>query len=120
MSEENSTDVPDRFDRRSEEAAQRVVEEWLPAPEVRTAVLDLLVASIRHAHATKDTSWGLTLHPNGVRLNVGPLEAFYFGRQGGEPVFYLLVDDEKLSQSDKESLTSAEDVTVHGQHGAPL
>ena len=42
-----------------------------------------------------------------MRLNVGPMEAFYFGRQKGKPNFYLVVDDEKLSQPDKESLIRA-------------
>jgi hypothetical protein len=107
MSEEKSTLPPNRIDRRSREAAKRVIEEALPRPEVRQAVLDLLVESIRHAHAAKDTSWGLTLHPGGVRLNVGPMEAFYFGRQRGRPTLYLVADDEKLPQPDKESLTRA-------------
>jgi hypothetical protein len=35
------------------------------------------------------------------------MEAFYFGRQKGKPNFYLVVDDEKLSQPDKESLIRA-------------
>lgn len=107
MSEEQSTDLPTRFDRRRAEAARHVVEEALPQTEDRRAVLDLLAESIRYAHAAKDTSWGLTLHPWGVRLNVGPMEAFYFGRQKGKPNFYLVADDEKLSQPDKESLTRA-------------
>jgi hypothetical protein len=107
MSEEKSTGLPARIDRRNAEAAKRVVEETLPRPEDRRSVLDLLVESIRHAHAAKDTSWGLTLHPWGVRLNVGPMEAFYFGRQKGKTTFYLVADDEKLSQPDKASLTRA-------------
>ncbi len=107
MSEEKSTDLPNRVDRRSAEAAKSVVEEMLPRPEDRRAVLDLLAESIRLAHAAKDTSWGLTLHPWGVRLNVGPMEVFYFGRQKGKTTFYLVADAEKLSQPDKESITRA-------------
>ncbi len=107
MSEENSSGTTGRVDRRSVEAAERVIEKVLPLPEVRKAILDLLAESIRRARAAKDTSWGLTLHPGGVRLNVGPMEAFYFGRQKGEPVFYLVVDEEKLPQAERESLTRA-------------
>ncbi|HYY99155.1 MAG TPA: hypothetical protein VE642_11215, partial [Pyrinomonadaceae bacterium] len=73
--------------------AKHVIEEALPRLEIREPVLALLAVSIRRAHAIKDTSWGVTLHPEGVRLNVGPLEVFYFGRQAGESVFYLVADD---------------------------
>ncbi len=107
MTEKMGTRTPSRIDRGSAEAAKRVVEEVLPQPEVRQAVLDLLVESIRHAHATKPGSWGLTLHPNGVRLNVGSMEAFYFTRQKERAGFYLAVDDKKLAPADKESLIHA-------------
>lgn len=107
MTEEMGTRTPGRIDRGSAEAAKRVVEEVLPRPEFRRAILDLLVESIRHAHATKHGSWGLTLHPNAVRLNVGSMEALYFTRQKDRAGFYLAVNDETLAPADRESLTRA-------------
>jgi len=104
MSEENRESTPGKIDRHSTEAAKRVVEESLAQSEVRQAVLNLLVESIHHAHRTKDTSWGLTLHPHGVRLNVGPLEVFYFGRERGQSIVVLVADGEKLSVTDRKSL----------------
>jgi len=106
MSEETETRTPSRIDRGSAAAAKRVVEEMLPQSEVRQAVLNLLAESIRHAHAAKDTSWGLTLHPHGLRLNVGPLEVFYFGRQRAQPIVVLVADSETLSAADREFLSS--------------
>ena len=105
MSEETGTRTPSRIDRGSAAAAKHVVEESLPRPEVRQAVLDLLVESLRHAHAAKPGSWGLTLHPNAVRLNVGSMEALYFTRQKGREGFYLAVDDKALAPADRETLT---------------
>jgi hypothetical protein len=83
MGVDSSATISNRLDRHSEDVARRVIEDALPQPEVREPVLALLAISIRRAHEIKDTSWGVTLHSEGVRLNVGPLEVFYFGRQAG-------------------------------------
>lgn len=104
MSADSSATTSNRVDRHSEDVAKRVIEDTLPRPEVREPVLALLAESIRRAHAVKDTSWGVTLHPKDVRLNVGPLEVLYFGREAGESVFYLVADDERLGGPERESL----------------
>lgn len=115
MGVDSSATTSNRLDRHSEDAAKLVIEDVLPQPEVREPVLALLAASIRRAHEIKDTSWGVTLHPEGVRLNVGPLEVFYFGRQAGESVFYLVVDDERLSGPERAS-TAREGLEFTGSY----
>jgi MoxR-like ATPase len=107
MGVDSSAKTSNKLDRYSEDVAKHVIEEALPRLEIREPVLALLAVSIRRAHAIKDTSWGVTLHPEGVRLNVGPLEVFYFGRQAGESVFYLVADDERLSRPEHKSLARA-------------
>lgn len=60
-----------RFNRSDAAAARLVVKRLLPDPKVRRRALEILRSDIERAHAIDPASWGVTLLPNRVRLNIG-------------------------------------------------
>lgn len=101
-----ASDGPDSeskgFDRASATAAQGVVEHLYPDPQVRHACLEVLADSILCAHKVWAGSWGLTLHPRQVRLNVGRIEAC--GLSTGE--VWLVLDREHLAAEIREIIVA--------------
>lgn len=66
------TDVSEN--RTSEQYAQDIFEQLYEAASVRSVCANLLAKSIRLAHQVGPSCWSLTLYPDGIRLNAGPLE----------------------------------------------
>jgi hypothetical protein len=70
----------DRYDHRS---AARLFQLLWPAIPVAKAVAENLAASIRAAHAAGEACWEVTMYPDGLRLNVGQVEALALWNTGG-------------------------------------
>ena len=64
-----------RIQRESEGYAARVFEDLFPAVSERRAAATLLRAVIQRA-AAATTAWSITLDPDSVRVNVGPVQLF--------------------------------------------
>jgi hypothetical protein len=62
------------IDRTSELYAASVITSLLASDKVRLDYLNLLARSVTDAHRAKPSSWGITLFPEGVRMNVGMIE----------------------------------------------
>ena len=84
--------TPNPDPRQSADAARAAVEAIYPDPAVRLTCLTLLADAVERAHAVSPASWGVTLHPNRVRLNVGEAQASVL-RVGGP---YLVLDRDAL------------------------
>lgn len=61
----------DRYDRRS---AARLFQWLWPDADISLACAKALAASIHVAHEAADACWGVTMFPDGLRLNVGQVE----------------------------------------------
>lgn len=61
-------------DRTSEVYAASVITSLLADNKARLDYLNLLARSVTDAHRAKPSSWGITLFPEGVRMNVGMIE----------------------------------------------
>lgn len=59
-----------RFDRASSDDARFIVKQLLPAPKTRRFALQILLDALKLSDETDSASWGTTLLPNRVRLNV--------------------------------------------------
>jgi energy-coupling factor transporter ATP-binding protein EcfA2 len=60
-----------RFNRDAAESARLVVKNLLPDPKIRRQTLEIVKSDIELAHSIDPASWGATLTPNRLRLNVG-------------------------------------------------
>ena len=63
------------IDRDSDADAEALFYRLSQNVDVHKALVENLVASVRTAHATSESSWSLTLFANSLRLNVGQVEA---------------------------------------------
>ena len=59
-----------RFDRASSDDARFIVKQLLPDPKTRRFALQILLDSLELSNETDSASWGTTLLPNRLRLNV--------------------------------------------------
>lgn len=84
------------FDRTSAASARSVIERVYPDETVRRTSLEVLADSVRHAHLANGGGWGLTLHPDRVRLNVDGMQVCVL--RSGE--IYLVIDQDALSQDE--------------------
>ena len=82
-------------DRDHEEAASEVAISILPS-FVRKSCLELLADSIDKAHIASPKSWGVTLFPNLIRLNVGMVEACFLSN---EQMYLTLLRDNLTEQA---------------------
>jgi hypothetical protein len=64
------------FDRTSLQGCEAVLVDMLPNSAVRADCLGLLLDGINAAHSLSRAAWSVTLFSNGIRLNVGSVEAF--------------------------------------------
>jgi len=88
-------------DRQDIETARRLIEKWVPGAEQREAILETFADAIIAAHEINQNSWGVTLKPNRVRLNVGALEAVVVRkRPHRDGYLYVLVDSSALADAD--------------------
>lgn len=60
-----------KLNRADADVARAVARKLLPDPKTRRRALELLREGIAHAHAIDGASWGATLSPHRIRLNVG-------------------------------------------------
>ena len=60
-----------QINRADPDVARAIARKLLPDPKTRRRALELLRAGIARAHAIDPASWGATLSPNRIRLNVG-------------------------------------------------
>ncbi|HEY8749911.1 MAG TPA: HNH endonuclease [Tepidisphaeraceae bacterium] len=74
----------DRYDRRS---ATRLFRSLWPDAVVARMMAENLAASVRAANAAGDASWEVTMHPHGVRLNVGQVETLTLWEDGARFFF---------------------------------
>ncbi len=65
-----------RFDRASSDDARFIVKTLLPDPKTRRFALQILLDALGTVGETDDASWGTTLLPDRVRLNVNRGECF--------------------------------------------
>jgi predicted RNA-binding protein with PUA-like domain len=89
--------------RKNKDVAREVLERLLPDESTRRLCLRSLADSVEEAHRTAEASWSVTLFPDHVRLNVGPIEVFVI-RQDET---YLLLDKETLSAEVRTSVKDA-------------
>lgn len=82
-------------DRVHEEAASEVVISILPS-FARKSCLELFADSIDKAHIASPKSWGVTLFPNLIRLNVGMVEACFLSN---EQIYLTLLRDNLTEQT---------------------
>jgi hypothetical protein len=61
------------MDRENIDDAKKVIEKLFPEEESRKAYLDMFAECIEEARRHGDEKWGVTLHSDRVRLNVGSL-----------------------------------------------
>jgi hypothetical protein len=78
----------DAIDRSNINHARWIIEWMLPDPTIRRTCLSALSESIERAHIRRSDSWGITLFPTLVRLNIGKPEAFTFVQER----IYLVLD----------------------------
>jgi 5-methylcytosine-specific restriction protein A len=77
--------------RASEEYAKQVFEDLYNNKAVRIACARLLADSILIAHHVSSSCWSLTLFPDKIRLNAGPVEVLVLHSQ---EVFLIITDSE--------------------------
>jgi MoxR-like ATPase len=94
--------APRPVDREDRVTAADVVEQLLPRPAVRPAVLTVLAELIAHAHTRGDRKWAITLFDRLVRLNVG---AVHVGVLLPE-VLFLIVHPSKVDDQTRSALGS--------------
>jgi hypothetical protein len=63
------------MDRKTPSDAQAILDSLLMNVPGRTAILAFYCESIIHAHEVNPSGWGVTLHRDRIRLNVGQLSA---------------------------------------------
>ncbi len=97
-------------DRASADYAAVVLERTLPDPSVRRAFESVLAEAIVFAHEQNPASWGITLYPDKLRLNVGQVEVIVLTSEG----MYLVVDDSAVTQATKSTFGSfLSDAGIH-------
>ncbi|MFI5380714.1 MAG: hypothetical protein ACHRHE_15555 [Tepidisphaerales bacterium] len=74
----------DRYDRRS---VARMFDRLWPDRVISRACADNLAASIRASHEAGNGSWGLTMFPDSLRLNVGQVEVLTLDSSGARFLF---------------------------------
>jgi|GEM_PF-5819856 len=105
--------MPTVIERSSAEFAGRVIDSLLPGDEeVRRACLTALADSINMAHAHGEAMWGITLHSNIVRLNVGHVVPFDIRRDG---IFVAVIEDALAGLTRQERAALDELVEWQGQ-----
>jgi len=87
-------------DRQDVSIARNLIEKWIPHPEHRKNVLEAFAEAILAANEVNSNNWGLTLRPNKLRLNVGPLEALVVIKSTSQDdSLYVVVDAPALKSS---------------------
>jgi len=99
-----SSQTPADFDRSNPTLAEAVAERLYPDPDIRTACLALLADSIDCAHAVNAASWGVTLFPDHIRLNVDGIETNVLLHDR----LYVVVDTDVLPDTALSTLGAAE------------
>jgi hypothetical protein len=89
------TDDPEPDRRMSATAARSTIETIYPDERIRQTCLSTVADSIERAHAISPASWGVTLHPNQVGLNV--LWAQACTLSSGD--LYLVLDQDEFDPS---------------------
>lgn len=98
--------VSPEVDRTSETYAREIIESFLPQTDVRQACLNLLADYIVQAHQFGANKWGVTLHSDHVRLNVGRIQVFVLRHNH----IYLVMDADSLSEQDGAELKKYADI----------
>lgn len=80
-----------RESRASEEYARRFFEHFYYNKSVRVACARLLADSVLIAHQVSSSCWSLTLFPDKIRLNVGPVEVLVLR---SDEIFLIIADSE--------------------------
>lgn len=89
------------LDRSDPLCAAHVLATLYPDPEVRQVCLEYLSEAIRFASTLQNNNWGLTLHLDKIRLNVGPVEVLTLRKNE----VLLLLDAESLAPRDRKKIS---------------
>jgi hypothetical protein len=95
--------------RSSEEYAQSVFEEMYKDETLRTSCAKLLANSIEIANQAGPSSWSLTLYPDRIRLNTGPVEVLVLS---SHEIFLIIIDSEEGHYDDRryDNLVTSPDI----------
>jgi hypothetical protein len=102
---------PIPFNRAEAQSARRIVEKLFPDAEIRRFVLDVLSGSLDVAHQAGATNWGVTLHKNALKFNVGRGAALGFATGRVEVVF----DNRVLGSKARQTLQNEADYKAPGR-----
>lgn len=104
-----------RVDREDRSTAQHVIDQLLPAPDARSAVLQVLAELIEHAHTRGDRKWAITLFDRLARLNVGAVHVAVLLSN----VLFLVVDPARIDDEARAALGSRLHRTTDSSLAAP-